>query len=97
MTRMPNIAVCKKDDLLIDVAKKLIDRQIDALPIVEADRERLRSDWQNYKNEYYKSICSVRRMKIDLYILDRSNRMSEVRMVHKLFMLYLILSVKQPN
>lgn len=35
MTRMPNIAVCKKDDLLIDVAKKLIDRQIDALPIVK--------------------------------------------------------------
>ncbi len=34
MTRMPNITMCEKDDLLIDVAKKLIDKQIDALPIV---------------------------------------------------------------
>lgn len=35
MTRMPNISVCKKDDLLIDTAKKLIDRQIDGLPVVK--------------------------------------------------------------
>lgn len=34
MTRMPNITVCSKDDLLIDAAKKLIEKQIDALPIV---------------------------------------------------------------
>ncbi|RSK27880.1 transcriptional regulator [Bacillus sp. HMF5848] len=34
MTRMPNITMCEKDDLLIDVAKKLIDKQIDALPVV---------------------------------------------------------------
>ncbi|RLQ98189.1 helix-turn-helix transcriptional regulator [Falsibacillus albus] len=35
MTRMPNITMCMKDDLLIDVAKKLIEKQIDALPIVK--------------------------------------------------------------
>ncbi|WP_082252968.1 helix-turn-helix transcriptional regulator [Bacillus sp. FJAT-27251] len=35
MTRMPNVTVCKKEDLLIDAAKKLIDKQIDALPIVK--------------------------------------------------------------
>jgi DeoR family transcriptional regulator, catabolite repression regulator len=35
MTRMPNITVCQKDDLLIEAAKKLIDKQIDALPIVK--------------------------------------------------------------
>src|SRR5690606_19700894 len=31
MTRMPNITVCKKDDLLIDVAELMIEREIDAL------------------------------------------------------------------
>ncbi|GER66930.1 helix-turn-helix transcriptional regulator [Weizmannia acidilactici] len=35
MTRMPNITYCKKDDLLIDVAKKLIEKQIDSMPIVK--------------------------------------------------------------
>lgn len=34
MTRMPNITVCKAEDLIIEVAKKLIDKQIDGLPIV---------------------------------------------------------------
>jgi DeoR family transcriptional regulator, catabolite repression regulator len=34
MTRMPNITMCEREDLLIDIAKKLIDKQIDALPIV---------------------------------------------------------------
>ncbi|KHF41875.1 helix-turn-helix transcriptional regulator [Halalkalibacter okhensis] len=34
MTRMPNITVCKQDDLIIEVANKLIDKQIDGLPIV---------------------------------------------------------------
>ncbi len=35
MTRMPNITMCTKDDLLIQVAKKLIDKQIDAVPVVK--------------------------------------------------------------
>ncbi|NRD80790.1 helix-turn-helix transcriptional regulator [Bacillus sp. BRMEA1] len=34
MTRMPNITMCERDDLLIDIAKKLIEKQIDALPVV---------------------------------------------------------------
>jgi DeoR family transcriptional regulator, catabolite repression regulator len=34
MTRMPNITMCEMDDLLIDIAKILIEKQIDALPIV---------------------------------------------------------------
>jgi CBS domain-containing protein/biotin operon repressor len=41
MTRMPNITVCKKEDLLIDAAKKLIDKQIDALPIVRETEQGL--------------------------------------------------------
>jgi DeoR family transcriptional regulator, catabolite repression regulator len=35
MTRMPNITTCKSDDLLIDVAEKLIEKQIDSIPIVK--------------------------------------------------------------
>ncbi len=35
MTRMPNITMCEKEDLLIDIAKKLIEKQIDALPVVK--------------------------------------------------------------
>jgi DeoR family transcriptional regulator, catabolite repression regulator len=34
MTRMPNITMCEMDDSLIDVAKLLIEKQIDALPVV---------------------------------------------------------------
>ncbi|WP_338470282.1 helix-turn-helix transcriptional regulator [Niallia sp. XMNu-256] len=35
MTRMPNITVCFRDDLLIDVAKNLIEKQIDSVPVVK--------------------------------------------------------------
>ncbi|MGM8213532.1 helix-turn-helix transcriptional regulator [Virgibacillus sp. W0430] len=35
MTRMPNITICRPNDLLFDGAKKLIDKQIDGLPVVK--------------------------------------------------------------
>lgn len=35
MTRMPNITFCEKEDYLIDVGKTLIDKQIDAMPVVK--------------------------------------------------------------
>ncbi|WP_304977942.1 helix-turn-helix transcriptional regulator [Alkalihalobacillus sp. AL-G] len=35
MTRMPNITVCKKEDYLTDIAYKLIDKQIDGVPVVK--------------------------------------------------------------
>jgi len=35
MTRMPNITVCRKNDLLIEAAQKLINKQIDGLPVVK--------------------------------------------------------------
>lgn len=35
MTRMPNITMARNNDLLIDVAEKLIEKQIDAIPIVK--------------------------------------------------------------
>ncbi|WP_255723534.1 helix-turn-helix transcriptional regulator [Sporosarcina sp. ACRSL] len=34
MTRMPNITYCKKQDSLIQAAKKMIEQQIDSLPVV---------------------------------------------------------------
>jgi DeoR family transcriptional regulator, catabolite repression regulator len=34
MTRMPNITTCQKDDLIIDVATKIIEKQIDSVPVI---------------------------------------------------------------
>ncbi len=35
MTRMPNITVCSKNESLIQAAHRLINQQIDALPVIE--------------------------------------------------------------
>ncbi|WP_306981049.1 helix-turn-helix transcriptional regulator [Alkalicoccobacillus murimartini] len=35
MTRMPNVTFCEESDFIIDIAKKLITKQIDGLPIVK--------------------------------------------------------------
>ncbi|MCA0970050.1 helix-turn-helix transcriptional regulator [Halobacillus litoralis] len=34
MTRMPNVTICHPEDLLLDAAQKLIEKQIDGLPVV---------------------------------------------------------------
>ncbi|TFD92527.1 helix-turn-helix transcriptional regulator [Jeotgalibacillus sp. R-1-5s-1] len=34
MTRMPNVTYCEQDDMLVSVAAKLIEKQIDSLPVV---------------------------------------------------------------
>lgn len=39
MTRMPNITYCKKQDSLIQAAKKMIEQQIDSLPVVAIKEE----------------------------------------------------------
>lgn len=39
MTRMPNITVCEPNELLIETAKKLIDKQIDGLPVVKKSKK----------------------------------------------------------
>jgi len=41
MTRMPNITYCLKEDTLIEVAKKLMSRQIDSLPVVKEGKDGL--------------------------------------------------------
>ncbi|KGX85318.1 MULTISPECIES: helix-turn-helix transcriptional regulator [Pontibacillus] len=39
MTRMPNVTICHKDDLLLEAGQILIDKQIDALPVVRETEE----------------------------------------------------------
>lgn len=39
MTRMPNVTICDKDDLLLEAGQILIDKQIDALPVVRETEE----------------------------------------------------------
>ncbi|MFJ7971374.1 helix-turn-helix transcriptional regulator [Psychrobacillus sp. NPDC096389] len=41
MTRMPNITYCTKEDTLIEVANKLMSRQIDSLPVVKERKDGL--------------------------------------------------------
>lgn len=41
MTRMPNITYCLKEDPLFEVAKKLMNRQIDSLPVVKERKDGL--------------------------------------------------------
>jgi CBS domain-containing protein len=39
MTRMPNITMCQREDYIMDVAKSLINKQIDAIPVIkESDK-----------------------------------------------------------
>ncbi|MDL0436566.1 MULTISPECIES: helix-turn-helix transcriptional regulator [unclassified Niallia] len=42
MTRMPNITYCYLDDKLVDVGKKLIEREIDSLPVVKEELDGLK-------------------------------------------------------
>src|SRR5690625_1081548 len=39
MTRKPNVEVCQKEDLLIEAAKKLINKEIDGLPVVKKSND----------------------------------------------------------
>lgn len=39
MTRMPNVTICHKEDLLLEAGQILIDKQIDALPVVKETNE----------------------------------------------------------
>lgn len=38
MTRMPNITVCFPEDSMLEIANKLISKQIDGLPVVKLDK-----------------------------------------------------------
>ncbi|MFG6114300.1 CBS domain-containing protein [Thalassobacillus cyri] len=61
MTRMPNITVCRKDDLLLDAAQKLIDKQIDGLPIVKDVDEGLEVTGRITKTNMTKALVELGR------------------------------------
>lgn len=59
MTRMPNIATCFKEDRLIDVAQILIDKQIDALPVVNEKEKGLEVIGRITKTNITKAFLSL--------------------------------------
>ena len=59
MTRMPNITTCTKDDLLIEVAKKLIIKQIDALPVVKETEDGIEVVGRITKTNITKALVSL--------------------------------------
>lgn len=62
MTRMPNITFCYKEDLIIDVAKKLIEKQIDAMPVVK-----------NNNNSKFEVVGRITKTNITKAIVDLAN------------------------
>lgn len=60
MTRMPNLICCYEDDNIIDVIKKLIDHEIDAIPVIRKEDNKIkvvgRFTKTNVTKLYYKEI-----------------------------------------
>ncbi|KHE72846.1 helix-turn-helix transcriptional regulator [Halobacillus sp. BBL2006] len=61
MTRMPNITVCEQDDLLLDAAQKLIEKQIDGLPVVLPSAEGLEVIGRLTKTNITKALVELAR------------------------------------
>lgn len=59
MTRMPNIVYCNKTDSLIKAAKKLIERQVDSLPVVNERKEGLEIVGRLTKTNITKAFISL--------------------------------------
>lgn len=59
MTRMPNITMCEKEDSLIDVAQKLIEKQIDALPVVRPTEKGIEVVGRITKTNMTKALVSL--------------------------------------
>lgn len=59
MTRMPNIVYCHKNDSLVNAAKKLIDRQVDSLPVVEEREDGLEIVGRLTKTNITKAFISL--------------------------------------
>ncbi|WP_394217848.1 helix-turn-helix transcriptional regulator [Halobacillus trueperi] len=61
MTRMPNITVCEPDDLLLDAAQKLIEKQIDGLPVVQPSEEGMKVVGRLTKTNITKALVELAR------------------------------------
>ncbi|WP_226583111.1 helix-turn-helix transcriptional regulator [Halobacillus litoralis] len=61
MTRMPNITICEEDDLLLDAAQKLIEKQIDALPVVNRTEDGLEVIGRLTKTNITKALVELAR------------------------------------
>ncbi|RDY72010.1 transcriptional regulator [Halobacillus trueperi] len=61
MTRMPNITVCEPEDLLLDAAQKLIEKQIDGLPVVQPSEEGLKVVGRLTKTNITKALVELAR------------------------------------
>ena len=59
MTRMPNIAYCVNSDSLIVAAKKLIEREIDSMPVVEETERGLVITWRLTKTNITRAFISL--------------------------------------
>lgn len=59
MTRMPNIVYCHKNDALIQAAKKLIERQVDSLPVVNEREDGLEIVGRITKTNITKAFISL--------------------------------------
>ncbi|MFC4320812.1 helix-turn-helix transcriptional regulator [Litchfieldia salsa] len=59
MTRMPNITMCEREDSLIDVAQKLIEKQIDALPVVKLTEKGIEVIGRITKTNMTKALVSL--------------------------------------
>ncbi|MYL47928.1 CBS domain-containing protein [Halobacillus litoralis] len=61
MTRMPNITVCEPEDLLLDAAQKLIEKQIDGLPVVQPSEEGMKVVGRLTKTNITKALVELAR------------------------------------
>lgn len=64
MTRMPNIVMATTDELMIDVAKKIMEHQIDCLPVVEVESNEIES---NYKVLGRISKTNINELYVDMF------------------------------
>lgn len=59
MTRMPNVTYCFLDDYLVEIGKKLMEREIDALPVVEKSEKGLKVIGRVSKTNITKALVAL--------------------------------------